>query len=141
MTDYFDPKFGAIVPIPFGVANGVTNKTNEDLAGPGADANTLVLMPKSGSIVGISVQASAAVTAGTVTFRAHKDGTEFPQSGYPAPVLNATNGNESHASIRPGALTFAAGDALGVSYTSSTDAAPTDSNDYGAILWVQLDPN
>ena len=145
MGDEFNAgKFGAVVALVYGVANAVTNKTNEDLTLSDATyVNTLATMPKSGSVVGISLQASAQVTAGTVTFRAHKDGTEFAQSGYPAPALNSTAGTsqETYASIRPGVLTFSADDAVGVSYTSTTDAAPTNTNDYAAILWVQLDPN
>ena len=145
MGDEFNAgKYGAIVALPFGVANAVTNKTNEDLTFSDATyVNTLAVMPKAGSVVGVSIHASAAVTAGTVTFRAHKDGTEFAQSGYPAPALNSTSGTsqESYASIRPGVLTFSADEAVGISYTSTTDAAPTNTNDYAAILWVQLDPN
>ena len=145
MGDEFNAgKYGAIVALDFGVANAVTNKTNEDLTFSDATYNnTLVNMPKGGSVIGISVHASAAVTAGTVSFAAHKDGTEFAQSGFPNPTLNSTAGTsqESYASIRPGILTFSADEALGVSYTSATDAAPTNTNDYSAVLWVQLDPN
>ena len=65
-----------------------------------------------------------------------------PQTGYPNPGLNSTTAvRESYASIRPGILTFSAGEGLGVSYTTSTDCAPTDSNDYAVALFVQFDPN
>ena len=142
MADTFNAgKYGAIVALPFGVANAVTNKTNEDLAAADASANTLVVMPQSGSVVGISVYASAEVTAGSASFAAQKAGTEFAQTGYPNPTLNTTNTNKSYASIRPGVLTFSAGDTLGVSYTSSTDLAPTNTNDFSALVFVQLDPN
>lgn len=140
MGEYDGKKFGAFFSLLFGVANAVTNKTAEDIALADAAGNTLMVMPKSGSVVGVMVRASAAVTAGTVTFKPQKDGTEFAQSGAPAPVLNATNGAESYASIRPGVLTFIAGEAVGVSYTSTTDAAPTNTNDYSVVLMVQLDP-
>lgn len=142
MGDEFNAgKYGAIVALPFGVANAVTNKTNEDLAAADAGANTLLVAPKAGSVVGISVQSSAGIAAGSATFRAQKDGTEFAQSGYPAPVLDATNTQKSYASIRPGVLTFAAGDGLGVSYTSTTDLDPTNTNDFSVLLFVQFDPN
>lgn len=145
MGDEFNAgKYGAVFPLVYGVANAVTNKTNEDLTLSDATYNnTLATMPYSGSVVGISVQASAAVTAGTVSFRAQKDGTEFAQSGYPNPTLNSTAGTsqESYASIRPGVLTFSADEAIGVSYTSSTDMAPTNTNDFAVLLFVQLDPN
>lgn len=144
MADTFDAgKFGAVVALNLGVANAVTNKTAEDLAVADASANTSgYVMPQSGSVVGVSVKASTDLTAGTVSFAAHADGTEFAQTGFPNPGLESvTNVNESYASIRPGILTFAAGEAVGVSYTSSTDAAPTDTNDYSVSLFVQLDPN
>ena len=144
MGDEFDAgKYGAIFAVEFSIANAVTNKTNEDIVLAGL-SNTVAVMPYAGSVVGITVQASAEVTAGTVTFRAHKDGTEFAQSGYPAPILDdGTSGatQQSFASIRPGVLTFAAGEGIGVSYTSTTDAAPTNTNDYNALVFCQLDPN
>jgi hypothetical protein len=126
MADTFNPKFGAIVALPFSVADAVTNQSNVDLASK-ATGGTLVTMPAAGSILGISVSASANVTAGTATFRAHKASTEFAETGYPAPQLNSTAGssNGTYASIRPGAIKFAAGDKIGVSYTSTTDCAPT----------------
>lgn len=143
MGDEFDAgKYGAIVSIPYAVANAVTNKTNEDMLINGATGG-LAVMPHGGSVVGISVQASAAVSAGTVNFRAHKDSTEFAQSGYPNPELSSTAGStqQVYGSIRPGVLTFSAGEGIGLSYTSTTDAAPTNTNDYDALLFVQLDPN
>lgn len=145
MGDEFNAgKYGAILALPFGVANAVTNQSATDLTVSDATyVNTLYTMPKGGSVVGISVRASAAVTAGTCSFAAQKDGTEFAQSGYPNPTLNSTSGTsqESYASIRPGILTFSADEALGVSYTSSTDMAPTNTNDFAVLLFVQLDPN
>jgi hypothetical protein len=143
MGDEFDAgKYGAIVALQFGVANAVTEKTAEDLTTADASAvNTLVTMPKAGSVVGITVDASAEVTAGTVTFAAQKDGTEFAQSGFPNPGLSTTYTNKTYASIRPGVLTFSAGEAVGVSYTSSTDMEPTDSNDFSVLVLVQFDPN
>ena len=144
MGDEFNAgKFGAIVTVQFAIANAVTNQSNTDILLAGG-TNSTGVMPKSGSVVGISVQASAEVTAGTTTFRAHKDSTEFAQSGYPAPILDdGTSGAtmQSFASIRPGVLTFDAGEGIGVSYTSTTDAAPTNTNDYNALVFCQLDPN
>lgn len=140
-SDVFHPKFGSAVAIPFAVANAVTNQTNTDLAMAGG--NTLAVMPQSGSVVGIGAKASANLTAGTGSFRAHKAGTEFAQSGYPNPSLSSAAGvsNASYATIRPGVLTFDAGDTVGVSYTSSTDMAPTNSNDFDVILYVVFDPD
>ena len=143
MADTYDAgKYGAVIALPFGVANAVTAQTNTDLTFSDATYNnTLYVPPVGGSVVGISVRASAAVTVASAIFRAHKDGTEFAQTGYPAPTLDTTNASESYVSIRPGVLTFAAGEGLGVSYTSTTNMAPTNTNDFAAVLHVQLDPN
>ena len=121
MGDTFDvKKFGAVVPLQLSVANAVTNQTNTDLALPGG--NTLFTMPAAGSVVGIAVKASANVTAGTATFKAHKAGTEFTDQSALAVQLTsaATNSNAAYGTVRPGVMTFAAGDGIGVSYTSSS---------------------
>jgi hypothetical protein len=144
MGDEFDAgKYGTIVAFLFGVANAVASQTNVDLAAADSSGNTLVTMPAGGSVVGLSVRASTAMTAGTVAFKAHKDSTEFAQSGYPSLTLGSTAAvtNESYASIRPGVLTFSAGEAVGVSYTSDATFAPTNTNDFSVALFVQLDPN
>ena len=142
MGDEFNAgKYGAIVAIPFYVANIVTSKTNEDIALPGT--NTVHTMPYGGSVVGISVKLSADVTAGTMSLRAHKDGTEFAQSGYPNPSLSSVAGvsGASYASIRPGVCVFDADEGVGLSYTSDATLAPTNTNDIDALLFVQFDPN
>lgn len=140
MGDYFDAgKFGAVVPIIFNTVNAVTNQTNTDMIL--ATGATLVQVPAAGSVIGISVTTSTACEGGSATFRAHSNGTEIGTTGYPAPVINATNSAASYATLRPGAMTFSAGDKLGVSYTSATDLTPTNTQDFVAVLWVQLNPN
>ena len=138
MVDEFDPKHGQLVGIPFFKADLVTAASNTDMAFQSTD-HTLVTMPKAGSVVGISVRADAAITAGTITFRAHKAGTEFAQNGYPAPVLSTAATPGSQAVCTPRNLTFAAGDGIGVSYSTSTDMAPSSTNDVTAMLWVIFD--
>ncbi len=139
-ADFFDAgKYGAGFAFNYYVGNAVTNQTNTDLALP-VSSDTLLVMPQDGSVVAVTVQATAEVTAGAVTFKAHKDGTEFTQTGAPAPVLNTTNTQQTNATVRPSVLTFSQGEGLGVSYSSTTDAAPTNTNDYSATLFVQLDP-
>lgn len=125
-----------MVAIPFSVANAVTNATNVDLAGAGG--NTLVAMPKAGSVVGIAVSASADLTAGSATVKAHKASTEFTEASAIALTLNDTN-QRSYSFIRRGAVKFAAGDTIGVSYSSTTDMAPTNTNDLDALLFVMFD--
>jgi hypothetical protein len=138
MADHFNAgKYGAIVPFQFFVDNAVTNQTATDLAP--YTGHTLQTMPYSGSVVGIAVGATANVTAGSATFRAHLAGTEFAQQGYPSAVLDATNSNATYASVRPGVMKFTAGQRVGVSYASATDLNPTNTNDFLVTLWVQID--
>lgn len=127
-----------IVAIPFAVANAVTNQTNTDLALAGG--NTIAVMPKAGCVVGISANLSADVTAGSATVKAHKDGTEYADAAAPTLTLSDTV-QESYASVRSGALTFDAGEGVGVSYSSTTDFAPTNTNDLDVILYVAFDPD
>jgi hypothetical protein len=133
-------KFGAIFPIQFSDENIVTNQSNTDITMLGA-GNTLFVPPKAGSIVAISARLTAAVTAGTLTIKAHKDGTELTESG--APVLtmtSASNSQEGNSSCNQGVARFAANQGVGLSYTSTTDMAPTNTNDVDAWLFVALDP-
>lgn len=138
MADTFDAgKFGSIVAIPFQTSNATTGESDTDMT---LLQGTLAVMPQGGSVVGIGIRANASLTAGTVTARAHKAGTEFAQSGYPAPQLSSS-AQSSYATVRPGVLTFDAGDTLGVSITTTTTLDPTNSLDLDAVLYVQLDPN
>ena len=135
MTGELSPEH-AILAYHFAVANAVTNQANTDLTRPGG--NTIAVMPKAGSVVGIQANASADLTAGSATLKAHKDGTEYADASAPTLTLSDTV-QESYASIRRGALTFAAGEGVGVSYSSSTDMAPTNTNDFDATLFVAFD--
>lgn len=136
MVDEYNPKHGATIAIPLYKANITTGAANEDLALGGG--GTLVVMPKAGSILGISLNSAGAITAGTITARAHKAGTEFAETGYPAPVVGST-AQQSYANARPRALRFAAGDKVGVSISSTTTLDPTNTLDVDAVLIVALD--
>jgi hypothetical protein len=138
MADYFDSgKWGTIIAIPYLKANLTTEQTNldMDLSGGG----TMYTMPQGGSVVGVTIRGNAAMNAGTVTARAHNGSTEFAESGYPAPAI-AANAQESYATCRPGTCTFDAGDSLGVSLTSTTNLQ-SETVDFDALLFVQLDPS
>lgn len=135
MTGEFSPEV-SIVAIPFAVANAVTNAANVDLTRSGG--NTIAVMPKAGSVVGITINASADLTAGSATFQAHKDSTEFAENAAPTLTLSDTV-QESYASVRRGALTFAAGEGVGISYSSTTNMAPTNTNNYDGTLYVAFD--
>lgn len=140
MGQLFDPIHGPVVAIgPFSVANLDTALTNTDLLVNGIAGQTLAPgMPSAGSIVGISVVANAAPTAGTATFSAHSAGTEV--SGGPTAVIDSvTNTVESSGlatSVRQN--TFAKGARLGVSATTTTNLAAT-TVDYLAYLYVRFD--
>ena len=137
MADTFDPKFGAVVAFPFGVSNATWSASNVDLTTP--SSAKYVVMPANGSVIGLGVVSSEDISAGVATFKAHKFSTEYAGSS-PAPVLNTTNATASYGSVRPGAITFSAGDTLGVSYTSDATFAPTNSADITAVLYVVLSP-
>lgn len=139
MSDRFDTKkWGAIVAVPFFKANITTGAANEDLALGGA--GTLFVAPVAGSIVGISASC-AAITAGTITLTPHSNSVEIATVGVPQPVLSSTQDtNGTYATVRPGAITFAAGATLGISVSSTTTLDPTNTLDVDAVLFVQLNP-
>lgn len=141
MSDGFDSKkFGSVVVIPFAKANVTTGADNEDMVLASALAAAVYVAPKAGSVVGISA-ACGAITAGTITLKPHLLSTEYAQSGVPQPVLNATyDTNGTYATIRAGAIRFAAGAQLGISASGSTDLNPTNTVDVDAFLHIQLDP-
>lgn len=138
MADYFDAgKFGSIVAIPFSDDNIAASATATDLILKGG--GTLIVAPYSGSIVAIGAMVNAAVTGGILTVNVHKASTEFAAVGTPAPVLDtATYTTYSYGTVRPGAVTFSAGDTLGLSYTTTAGFLPDGSLDLDAVLYIQL---
>jgi hypothetical protein len=139
MGGLFNPKHGPVVGIgPFTVANLDTAQTNADLT-IGQTGQTLQNMPSSGSVVGLSVTASAAPSAGTAAFKVHNASTELV-GGPSATIDSATNTLESSGlATSAREHTFAKGARLGISATSSTNLAAT-TVDYNVMLWVRFDP-
>ena len=136
-TEFDSKKWGAILAIPFGAANATTGESNTDLTAAGGQT-TVFIVPAGGSILGISASCPA-ITAGSVTLTPHKASTEYAHLGVPQPVLSSTNDtNGTYGTIRPGVLTFAAGDAIGISMTSTTTLNPTNTIDVEAVLFIQL---
>jgi len=126
----------AVVALQYAKANIVTAQTDTDLALAGG--NTITVMPKAGSVVGVAVNMSALLTAGSVTVEVHKDGTELAEEA--GPVLTLTTAvQESYASVRRGAIKFTAGTGLGVSYSSSTDIEASNTLDLDAVLYIAFD--
>ncbi len=136
MANEFNPKHGAMVVFPFKVADATTGESATDLTNDGGAS--LVVMPKAGSIVGIAGAASAAITAGTMTLTPHKDSVEFTDVSLPTAVLSSA-AQESYAAVRPRALTFDAGDVVGISVTTTTTLDPTNTLDVDAQLYVIFD--
>ena len=131
-------KFGPIMGVGFTLTNATTGNSNSDLKFAGGE-NTLFVAPKAGSIVGISA-ACQAITAGTITLKAHIASTEVAQTGAPVPVLSSTaDTNGVYAVADIGTVRFAAGDTLGISAVSTTTLDPTNTLDVEATLFIQLD--
>jgi len=135
MGDSFDSKkFGSIVALgPFTQENVTSTQTNADLAYGQA---TLAAMPYAGSVIGVSALLNGAVTGGTCIVRAHKAGTEFAEYGYPSATLSSA-ASTSYGTAVPGAVTFSAGDRLGLSITTGTTYTP-ETAELDGWLFVQL---
>ena len=107
-TEFDAKKWGAVLAIPFTLTNATTGLSNSDLVFAGGGSTGFVA-PGAGSVIGISARC-AAITAGTITLSPHKAGTEYAESGVPTPALSsAQDTNGTYGTVRPGALTFAAG--------------------------------
>jgi len=139
MGDSFDAKkFGSIVAFgPFTAANVEDDSSADDLA---YGQSSYAVMPADGSVVAVSIYANAAVTHGSGYIQAHSSSTEMGGYGYPAPTLNATTSQASYSSAVPGAITFSAGDKLGLSITTDTTWSP-ETLEVDGWLFVQLDPS
>ncbi len=80
-----------------------------------ADTAIAPIMPWAGSVIALSVQADEAAGAGVSTFDAKKDATQFSID-----LSLAADATEAYDTYAPGTYRFAAGQALGASYTSGT---------------------
>lgn len=130
----------AYLAIPFSTTDVTTGASNVDLTF-GAAGNTVWIAPRSGKIVAVTANCEA-ITAGGIQLTPHKQSVEYAQTGVPSPTLDSNNDtNGTYADIREGAITFAAGDGLGISATATTTALnPTNTLDVSASLIVALDP-
>lgn len=142
MADFFNPKFGAICQLSFVKSNidtgaSATNSYMTLASGVGTGAT----MPYAGSIIGLAVSANANVTTATVAFNVHNGGTGYAQASGITTTLTTASGssNVGYSTVRPGVLTFAAGDKIGVNYASATNYAAT-TVDYDVTLYYVLNP-
>ena len=142
MADTFDPKFGAFATISFVKSNPDTSAsgTNTYLS-LASEVGTGAPMPYAGSIVALSVTANANVTGATIAFAPHSGGTAYAQqSGLTVTLTTAAGAsNVGYSNVRPGVLTFAAGDKIGINYASATNYAAT-TIDYDALMVVCFNP-
>jgi len=141
MGQLFDPKFGAVVGIgPFYVANLDTALTNSDLTIGQSGMTLSPGMPSAGTIVGLSVNTSAAPSAGTAIFSVHSAGTEIA-NGPTATIDSVTNTLESSGlAASAHKHEFVKGARLGISATTTTTLAAT-TVDYNATIWVRFNPD
>jgi hypothetical protein len=135
MSQAIDSKFGGYVAIPFEATNLNSSLTNGAMAiGAG---NTEVIVPFSGSLVGIGVRGTSAAPAGTAAFVATVNGVQFGRLS--ATVSTATaNTNQAYGTRAVGEVSFSAGDAVTIQAVTSTTFAPT-TIEYDAVLYIQLD--
>lgn len=111
------PGFGRL-----NLAAGLTNdKLFRPLPGLSGGIDLPVVMDRAGSILGISVAANAARSAGSATFEVWKNAVA---TGLTA-VLNAATPQFTWATQAVDADTFVAGDRLDVRVTTTGDWAPT----------------
>ncbi|MGQ9524874.1 MAG: hypothetical protein ACUVTZ_08550 [Armatimonadota bacterium] len=95
---------------------------------------TEVVMPRSGSVIAISVTSSAARTAGWASFSVFRNGTMM--SGCSA-YLDSTTPQYGYITLAKGTKTFAAGDKLSVRVNSDASLAPA-TMDVCVVVWLSI---
>ena len=140
MADVFNPKFGTPHRLGYYYTDSITADTNRACLSVGANAITAVPMPYSGKIIAITAKSSATVTVGTITFNPSVAGTVNTAL---SAVLGTTAAqtNATYATITPNSMRFTAGQVIGAMFTTTTDATPTNSNDFMVSVWVSIDPD
>lgn len=126
---------GPVMNVPLGVfyitgAGGTDALTK--LSAPGGSQNTGVVATHPGSIVGLSVIANAARTAGTATFEVYINGTA---TGLQV-TIDGTNTTKHFASQAAKLDMFAAGDTIDVRYSATTYTP--DPTTFNASVTVEM---
>lgn len=132
---------GTLIPLVFMQSDVAASQTNasltvaevRDAAATADDQNAAdgYVMPWPGEIVGVSVRASAARTAGTLT----AEGMVNAGATGLTTVLNATNTQSAYARQARGSDTFAAGDKVGARLTTDGSWAPVTA-DIVVVVWA-----
>lgn len=105
-----------VVVFQFALANLAASQTGTDIPIPGGVVPTY-LMPNAGYIVGYSINKSAAHTAGSLDFDLEIGGTST--------LTIAADTSSVYGKLNVPDEPFAAGDALGVTYTSDANLDAT----------------
>ena len=116
-----------LVTLSFGVANLSASQTDVQIKDATGQVEG-ISMPFAGELLAVSVDTTAAATAGSLTVGATKGGTE--NASTTQTITTATAATKAFAR---GTATFVAGDKLGVEITTSADWDATT-----ADLSVQL---
>lgn len=139
MGDAGAGRHGGLAQYHFHRANQLKSETNVDYVLDNITGITLAVMPKAGKVVGLAVQGSDVVTAGSGVWSVQESGTELTETEAPQVTLDTTTTNNGYDTARPNAVRFAAGALLGVSVTTNGTFAP-ETIEYIASLFVQWDP-
>jgi hypothetical protein len=89
-------------------------------------------MPRKASVVSLVTKISAAITAGQMTVRLTKDGTNTGDTD----VLDSSSGLESFKRFKPGVVTFNKNHDLGFRLSTTATFAPAGSID--VAIWVEV---
>lgn len=117
------------------LAANVTKNLTDQATTTVATANAEYVMPKAGSVRYISVASNDARTAGTAAFQVAVDATGCGSDL--TATLNAATPQYPYATVGRGTNTFAAGQKITVTYTSSSDFAPDASADVVILVGVE----
>lgn len=128
----------AIIPFVLVTANQAASVTDGALNMPGDTGLTEYVMPFAGAIVGISVNVENPRTAGTLTAKPTKNGTN---SATLSAVIDGTNTQRVSATQTKDAAgagdTLAAGDRVGVKVTTDAAWAAGVTPSVQAVVFVQ----
>jgi hypothetical protein len=136
-----EPKKSNIVALPFSIArvSATDTPTNMTAFQSGSSAkSTRLSIPFDGSVVALSACGRTAVGTGSCTFRLFDAGTA--SSPVISTALTTTNSIANNTALRRGVYAVSENDYLGVSFTSTTLYAGTQSN-FVATVWVHLEQN
>jgi hypothetical protein len=128
---------GMIVSFPFVVSVTKTDTNADGYYNDVASSITRCVMPKAGSVVGISVQSKAAVAKGYTTFKVLKGTTDITSTGLICTLNSAVAANTRTASafVNKDLHTFAAGQPLGITVDCG---ASVTTNTFGATIFVEM---